>query len=73
MSKRTSTLTVDPLEEKVDVLDRAELMQGKTPTNWEYFMKFVCAAMSSECASWGYAARTVFSVLRNSRHDRVRS
>ena len=44
-----STLTVETVEEKVDVLDRKEHQAGKTPSNKEYFMKFVCAAMSSTC------------------------
>lgn len=45
-----STLTVETVEEKVDVLDRKQAQRGsKTPTNKEYFMRFVCAAMSSTC------------------------
>ena len=40
-------MTVETVEEKVDVLDRKEARRGKAPNNKEYFMKFVCAAMSS--------------------------
>ena len=39
-----STVTVNPVEEKVDVL----VKKSRTPSNKEYGMKFVCAAMSSE-------------------------
>lgn len=43
-----STVTVNPIEEKVDVLDQKVTGTGRTPSNREYAMKFVCAAMSSE-------------------------
>ena len=40
---------MNPIEEKVDVLDQKTVKQkGRTPTNGEYAMKFVTAAMSSE-------------------------
>lgn len=46
-----STLTVETVEEKVDVLDQREIQHGKTPSNKEYFLRFVCAAMSNMTAS----------------------
>ena len=46
--KLPPTTTVNPLEEKVDVIDQAEAAMGIHPSNREYVMKFVCAALSSE-------------------------
>lgn len=45
---KMSTVMVSPIEEKVD-------QKGRTPTNREYAMKFVTAAMSSEW--WGPSSR----------------
>jgi hypothetical protein len=60
-----STVSIAPLEEKVDVLvQKSVVVQGTSQTQ-DYAMKFVCAALSSEPPSSSGPLNTTAHVLRS--------